>query len=357
MSVEAKRFLKALLPVLVCAGVMLSKNVVAAQPQVPKLIPAGANVAESNQTNDVFTWGLVDGYPFFTSAYKLKGKVSANPCASDRGYIVAKEGAFKAEELSAFNPEKVESSFTKLTRKAALTVHDYCDGKVVDDRVAEGKAPILRKGFQIAWHTPKEMKAVIDTRSGSDSDLPSRYVSFEDIPNSRASQVKTAKEAQQKTEEQARIEARYNSILTRLEANAARLSEWFNIYRIDEFVSIGKIAKNPFAYEGKTLLTVGRFAEAISGKEVLIREARLDRDYAYGELVVSPTLASQWTDTGYLMVVKVKGRYEDNDRYGKPALASVLQTFACKEENCRNDLYLPTAARTGPTAFNYGMKP
>jgi hypothetical protein len=302
---------------------------VQAQTMNPKLLEPPVGVLPRYAT---FALGEVNGFPAFALVYRTGQEALPPVCAAHKLLVQADKGT----------PE-----IAKTMKQAVISFLAHCDGKIWAAKPVPGQEPRLRSYMPVEQFDAVGIKYIVaDARSEvRGHSFMSSSIQFAELPNGSATLARAA----QKTAQDDKQRAHHAALQPSYRANALQLQQWFSQHSLHAFVSLTDIARNPFAYEQKTVLTIASFDRANSATEVLLSEPR-----EYYSMLLQNTQAREWKEGGYLVIAQVQGRTAEKSNL---AVAKALQHIACKEFDCRDLLLVPDATGALASLFKFGMKP
>jgi hypothetical protein len=303
-----------------------------AQALKPELVSPPAGNAPRHAT---YSLGKVAGMPIFALVYRATGQESPPVCAAHKLLVQADKGT---------------SDISNIMQQAVIAFLVHCDGKILADKQVPGLSPRLRAHMQVEQYDAEGIQLTVADARGlvSARAYMSRGVQFAELPNGSA----TLGRAAQKAAQDEKTLARHAALQPTYKANAQQLSQWFNQHSISAFVSVTDIARNPFTYEQKMVLTLAHFDRANSASEVRLSEPN---GYYGDAILLQNTAARDWVEGSYLVIAQVLGR--NTSEKNTQAIAKDVQHIACKEFDCRDLLQIPDAAGKLVSVFKFGMKP
>jgi hypothetical protein len=302
-----------------------------AQALKPELVNPPAGSAPRYAT---YALGEVAGLPVFAVVYHSEQELRP-VCAAHKLLVQADKGT---------------SDISNIMQQAVIAFLAHCDGKVLADKQVPGISPRLRPYMHIEQYDAEGIQlTVADARDSVNArSFMSRSIQFAELPNGSATLARTA----QKVAQEDKTLARHAALQPTYQANARQLRQWFSQHSISAFASVTDIARNPFTYEQKTVLTLAHFDRANSASEVRLSEPN---GYYGDAMLLQNTAARDWVEGSYLVVAQVLGR--NTTEKNTLALAKDIQHIPCKEFDCRDLLQIPDATGKLVSVFKFGMKP
>ena len=292
-------------------GLFIAGSVLAAaaptRPENAQLVaPLSANVNVR-----IYELGPVDGVPAFALATKPDIDVP-NVCSSHKVLIQAPADAFSNQRASA------------LFNLAAQRLYQLCGGKVLMGKQPRDSEPRLRDAVMGEWLDAAGFQAALAQQN-------SKIVFTQ-----RVELVSSAPARNDEWEERQKTHLRAMTAMA--DVNLPRLQALFAKYRIDAWVPIAELEKNPFAWSGKTVLSAAQPGRALSESELAVSDPR-SRGYGAAAIVLTSVPTGQWTDASRLVVLQPSGRYQG--KADQPAVAKLLEALPCKETDCQDLLLIP----------------
>lgn len=277
------------------------------RPENAKRVPAPS----ANVNVHIYELGAVDGVPAFALA--TKPDVDApNVCSSHKVLIQAPVDAFSSQRASA------------LFNLAAQRLFQLCGGKVLMGKQPRDGEPRLRDAVMGEWLDAAGFQAALAQQNSKT------------VFTQRVDLVSSAPARDDDGE--ARQQTHLRNMTTMADANLPRLKALFAKYRIDAWVPLADLAKNPFAWSGKTILSAARPERALSENEMSVTDPRA-RGYDAASVVLTAATAGQWTDASRLVVMQPGGRYQG--KTDQAAVAKLIEALPCKETDCQDLLLIP----------------
>jgi hypothetical protein len=300
-----------------------------AQTLKPELVnpPAG-----NTPRHSTYSLGKVAGLPTFALVYRT-GQEQAPVCAAHKLLVQADKGT---------------ADISNIMQQAVIAYLAYCDGKVLADKQVPGLSPRLRTFMHVEQYDAEGVQlSVADARGEvAARSYMSRGFQFAELPNGSATLARAA----QKVAQHEKQLAFHAALQPTYRSNAQQLRQLFTQHNISAFVSVTDIARNPFTYEQKTILTLAQFERANSASEV-----RLSEPNSYDSILLQNTTSRDWVAGSYLVVAQILGR--NSQERNTQSIAKDLQHIPCKEFDCRDLLQIPDATGTLVSVFKFGMKP
>lgn len=268
-------------------------------------------VTTASSAVNVYELGAVDGVPAFALAIKPDGN-TPNVCSSHKVLIQAPGDAFSNQRASA------------LFNLAAQRLFQLCGGKVLMGKQPRDSEPRLRDAVMGEWLDAAGFQAVLAQQNSKT------------VFTQRVELVSPAPARNDEWDERQKTQLRTMTAMA--EANLPRLRSLFGKYKIDAWVPLADLAKNPFAWSGKTVLSAARPQRAMSESEMAVSDPRA-RGYDAASLVLTSASAGQWNDDSRLVVLQPGGRYQD--KADQAAVAKLLESLPCKEVDCQDLLLIP----------------
>jgi hypothetical protein len=305
----------------------------------PELLSVPAGTKPSHAT---YALGSVGGLPTF-ALVALAMRSGANNATSTEAPPVC---AAHKLLVQANKGTEIDTAM----QQALLAYMAHCEQKILAGKQPQGEAPRLRRSMLVEQYDAAGIQRTVGEDRGNS--LYARSFQFADLPGGTAALERTAEDTKQNTA----LKAEIAPMQPTLQANAARLKSWFTTHRISAFTALPDIARNPFAYEQQTVLTIANFNQANSASEVELTPPVSRNTYASdnGTILLQSTAAKDWREGSYLVVMQVQGRNPAVKH--QQALAKALQHIACKDYDCRDLLMTPDATSTMVELFRFGMK-
>ncbi|MDR2990515.1 MAG: hypothetical protein LBU72_01035 [Burkholderiaceae bacterium] len=158
---------------------------------------------------------------------------------------------------------------------------------------------------------------------------------IEGYSNQAASQQR---QQQQKTQDQAERQT-----------NAQRLRAFFKAHQAQGWADLEDIARNPFRYSGRVVVTAVQLSKVISPTRATVY-AEDDDGWVRAYAVVDGQAVAQWQPGARLLAVRVIGRIKDDNFWrDEAAQLQLVGSQACKERGCTDWLRLPARLQDGQT--------
>ena len=131
-------------------------------------------------------------------------------------------------------------------------------------------------------------------------------------------------------------QAQWQALKPKLQENESRLRALFKQYDISAWTPLYELDQNPFAYRGKVILSTARLQRALNASTVAVASPSHNGDYR-PEVVLIQADASRWqAGVSQLVVVRVNGRYQDQDK--ERASAELLASWPCQDKLCDDQI-------------------
>jgi hypothetical protein len=307
----------------------------ACQAQAQALKPELVNPPAGNTPRHAtYALGKVAGFSTFALVYRTEQE-SRPVCAAHKLLVQADKGT---------------NDISNIMQQTVITFLAHCDGKILADKQVPGLSPRLRTYMHVEQYDADGVQLTVADARGQVSAraYTSRSIQFAELPNGSATLARAA----QKTAQDEKTLARHAALQPAYQANAQQLRKWFSQHSVSAFASVTDIARNPFTYEQKTVLTLAHFDRANSASEVRVSEPN---GYYGDAMLLQNTSASDWVEGSYLVIAQVLGR--NATEKNTQAIAKDLQHIPCKEFDCRDLLQIPDATGKLVSVFKFGMKP
>jgi hypothetical protein len=302
-----------------------------AQALKPELVnpPAG-----NSPRHSTYSLGKVSGLPTFAVVYRT-GQEQSPVCSAHKLLVQADKGT---------------NDISNTMQQVVIAFLAHCDGKILLDKQVPGLSPRLRSFMHVEQYDAEGVQLVVADARGTVGarSFMSRSIQFAELPNGSATLARAA----QKVAQNEKQLAHHAALQPTYRANAQQLRQWFTQHNISGFVSVTDIARNPFTYEQKTVLTLAHFDRANSASEVRVSEPN---GYYGDAMLLQNTQSRDWAEGSYLVIAQVLGR--NTTETNTQAIAKDVQHFACKQFDCQDLLQIPDATGKLVSVFKFGMKP